>query len=99
MYVERWQADLANGKQLLGILAGLHDLTTRWAVTHDVSQWQDEIAWMSLYFSAAVWSSLALCSFVLIKDRLHHYRVSRGSPAGLPARAASAGTYGGQTLV
>jgi hypothetical protein len=70
MYFGRWQADLASGKELLGLLSGLHDVTTRWAVTHDFSHWQDEIAWMSLYFSAAVWSSLALCSFGLVKDGL-----------------------------
>src|SRR5262245_38656084 len=73
MYFARWQTDLANGKQLLGILAGLHDVSTRWVVTHDVAHWQPEFAWMALYFSAAVWSSLMLCGFVLIHDRLHHY--------------------------
>ena len=74
MYFARWQMDLANGKQLLGILAGLHDMSTRWIVTHDVAHWQQEFAWMALYFSAAVWSSLALCGVALIHDRLHHYR-------------------------
>ena len=38
-------------------------MSTRWIVTHDLGQWKDEIAWMSLYFSAAVWSSLGLCVF------------------------------------
>ena len=73
MYFARWQMDLANGKELLGILAGLHDVSTRWVVTHDVAHWQQEFTWMALYFSAAVWSSLALCGFALIHDRLHHY--------------------------
>ncbi len=85
MYFDRWQADLTNGKQLLGIIGGLHDVSTRWAVTHDFRQWKDEIAWMSLYFSAAVWSSLALCSFGLVKDQLHRYR---RSAAGLGAASA-----------
>jgi hypothetical protein len=74
MYFERWQADVASGKELLGIFTGLYDVSTRWAVTHDFSQWKDEIAWMSLYFSAAVWSSLALCSIGLMTDRLAQYR-------------------------
>ena len=74
MYFGRWQADLTNGRELLGVFAGLHDVSTRWAVTHDFAQWKDEIPWMSLYFSAAVWSSLALCGFALVKDRLHRYR-------------------------
>jgi hypothetical protein len=74
MYFGRWQTDLATGKPLLDLFAGLHDVSTRWLVTHDFAQWKDEIAWMSLYFSAAVWSSLALCAFVLVVDRLHRYR-------------------------
>jgi hypothetical protein len=73
MYFARWQADMAAGKELLGLGAGLYDLSTRWEVTRDIAHWKDEIPWMSLYFSAAVWSSLALCSFGLIKDRLHRY--------------------------
>jgi hypothetical protein len=76
MYLGRWQADLANGKELLGLLAGLHDLNTRWAVTRDIAHWRDEIPWMSLYFSVAVWSSLALCSVALVKDRMLQCRVS-----------------------
>lgn len=84
MYFERWQQDIANGKQLLGVFAGLHDVSTRWFVTHDFAQWKDEIAWMSLYFSTAVWSSLALCVFGLVADRLHHYR-RNAAVARLPA--------------
>lgn len=61
MYLNRWKAGLANGKKLLRPLEGLYDAATRWVVTHDFSHWKDEIAWMSLYFSAAVWASLALC--------------------------------------
>jgi hypothetical protein len=44
-------------------LAGLYDVSTRWVVTHDLAEWKDEIPWMSLYFSVAVWASLALCVF------------------------------------
>jgi hypothetical protein len=83
MYFARWQADAANGKELFGVLAGLHDLGTRWTVTHDIAQWQDEIAWMSLYFSLAVWSSLALGGFGLVKHRLPQYRLR-------PANASTA---------
>src|SRR5215813_14156607 len=74
MYFARWQIDQASGKPLLDLVSGLHDVSTRWVVTHDVAHWQQEFAWMALYFSAAVWSSLALCAFALIRDRLHHYR-------------------------
>jgi hypothetical protein len=79
MYLGRWQADVANGRELLGVVAGLHDVSTRWVVTQDFAQWKDEIAWMSLYFSAAVWSSLALCSFHLFEQHLPRYRQRSGS--------------------
>jgi hypothetical protein len=63
MYLSRWQDGLADGNKGLGPLEGLRDASTRWVVTHDFAQWKDEIAWMSLYFTAAVWASLALCLF------------------------------------
>ena len=43
-------------------------------MTHDIAEWKDEIAWMSLYFSAAVWSSLALCVCYSLEDHLPRYR-------------------------
>jgi hypothetical protein len=61
MYLARWRADVASGSKLLRPLEGLRDVSVRWVVTHDMAEWRDEIPWMSLYFSAAVWASLALC--------------------------------------
>src|SRR5215468_4408665 len=61
MYLARWRTEVANGSKPLSPLEGLRDASYRWVVTHDIAEWKDEIAWMSLYFSAAVWASLALC--------------------------------------
>jgi hypothetical protein len=61
MYLTRWRADIADGGRPLSPLEGLRDASVRWVVTHEIAEWRDEIAWMSLYFSAAVWASLALC--------------------------------------
>jgi hypothetical protein len=74
MYLSRWRADIADGSKLLRPLEGLRDVSTRWIVTHDLAEWKDEIAWMSLYFSAAVWASLALCICYSLKDQLPRYR-------------------------
>jgi hypothetical protein len=63
MYLSRWRADAASGSRRLRPIEGLRDVATRWVVTHDIAHWKDEIAWMSLYFSMAVWASLALCVF------------------------------------
>jgi hypothetical protein len=70
MYLNRWRTDVAGGSRLLSPLEGLHDVSTRWVVTHDFAEWKDEIAWMSLYFSMAVWSSLALCVFYSLAEHL-----------------------------
>ena len=79
MYLNRWRADLAEGSRLLGIVEGLRDVSTRWVVTHDFEHWKDEIAWMSLYFSAAVWASLALCVVYSLDSHLPQYRTEAAS--------------------
>lgn len=77
MYAARWQAELASAAPPLGFLAGLHDLATRWIVTRDFAAWRDEIPWMSLYFSVAVWTSIALGAFGLVRQIVPRYRVRR----------------------
>ena len=74
MYLSRWRAEVGDGSPLLSPLEGLRDASTRWVVTHDLAEWKDEIAWMSLYFSMAVWASLALCFFYSLENQLPRYR-------------------------
>src|SRR5712671_1924884 len=74
MYLSRWRAHVADGRKLLKPLEGLRDVNARWIVTHDLAEWKDEIVWMSLYFSVAVWASLALCVFYSLGDHLPRYR-------------------------
>jgi hypothetical protein len=61
MYLARWQVDIRASIAPLGLREGLRDASVRRVVTHDIAEWKDEMAWMSLYFSGAVWASLALC--------------------------------------
>ena len=89
MYFSRWQADATSGREYLGFIAGLHDASTRWVVTHDIADWRDEIAWMSLYFSAAVWTSLALGGFELVKDQLFRYRAKPANSKLAPGRLSA----------
>src|SRR6266850_6552588 len=77
MYLSRWRAEVGHGSKLLRPLEGLRDVSTRWVVTHDLAEWKDEIAWMSLYFSAAVWASLALCVFYSLENHLPRYRTEK----------------------
>ncbi|HEX5656737.1 MAG TPA: hypothetical protein VFX59_06060 [Polyangiales bacterium] len=60
MYLTRFIADEAAGRKYLPIVDGLHDVATRWVVTHSMADWSQEMAWMGLYFSVCVWISIAL---------------------------------------
>jgi hypothetical protein len=82
MYLARWRAKVADGSRHLSPLEGLRDASTRWIVTHDLAAWKDEIAWMSLYFSAAVWASLALCVCYSLEDHLPRYRIEATVASG-----------------
>jgi hypothetical protein len=88
MYLRRWRAEVADRSKFLTPLAGLHDATTRWVVTHDLAEWKDEIPWMSLYFSAAVWASLALCVCYSLEDHLPRYRTKATVASGSPDASA-----------
>jgi hypothetical protein len=85
MYLSRWQDARAEGSKVLSPIEGFRDASTRRIVTHDFAHWKGEIAWMSLYFSAAVWASLALCLAYSLGDDLARYRAE---PA-VQARQAS----------
>ena len=89
MYLNRWRADVAGGNALMKPSEGLRDVSTRWIVTHDLAEWKEEIVWMSLYFSFAVWSSLALCVFYSLGDQLPHYRTV--ATVAQPAAVAAIG--------
>ena len=71
MYVSRWLADEAHGREYLTLGNGLWDVGSRWIVTHAWDEWQPEMPWMSLYFSVGVWCSLALVHLPPM-ERLDH---------------------------
>jgi hypothetical protein len=94
MYLGRWRTNLAEGNQLLGLFEGLRDVSTRWVRTHDIAHWKGELMWMALYFSGAVWASLALCVFYSLERELPQYRteaaaISTPAPQVEAASAAS----------
>lgn len=60
MYWLRWLADEASGRIYLSVTQGLLDVSQRWVVSHQWEIWKTEVVWMSLYFSVAVWLSIAL---------------------------------------
>jgi hypothetical protein len=62
MYVSRWRADSSAGSRYMSLTDGLWDLTHRWVATRQWSDWHAEMPWMTLYFSVAVWISIALAT-------------------------------------
>ena len=69
MYLRRWRADQARGKTYLSLGQGLADASHRRVVTRAWADWRDEMPWMTLYFSAGVWVSLALVQVRPFRDR------------------------------
>src|ERR1019366_3851736 len=82
MYVSRWLADEANGREYLTLSQGLWDVGSRWIVTYSWDEWHPEIPWMSLYFSVGVWFSLALVHAPPFeRNELHAVQLSPAPPA------------------
>jgi hypothetical protein len=60
MYWSHWLADEASGRPYLTLAQGALDVSGRWVVSNRWEDWKTEVMWMSLYFSVAVWLSIAL---------------------------------------
>lgn len=60
MYVKRWRQGIAQGEPKLGLAEGFQDALSRRIVTRDWAIWKPEVAWLTGYFSCAVWVSIAL---------------------------------------
>lgn len=60
MYLSRYFVDEMQGRNYLSLAQGFRDVSLRWEVTHSWHEWREEIAWMTLYFSLAVWISIGL---------------------------------------
>ena len=60
LYIARWRTGRRAGLRYLRIRDGLKDAFVRRQVTHASEDWRNEVLWMSLYFSAGVWVSLAI---------------------------------------
>lgn len=60
MYLSRWRADLVAGREYLSMREGLREVFERCILTRDWAAWHQDAAWLSLYFTVAVWASIAL---------------------------------------
>jgi hypothetical protein len=80
MYWSRWITDEARGRKYLSLAQGFADVLHKHVVSHRWQDWKSEVAWMSLYFSVAVWISISL---VYLSVREAKRRAGAPSPGWL----------------
>ena len=59
MYLARWRTDVA-GDGSLPLLQGLRTVIERCIVEHRWEAWRYDVPWITLYFTVAVWISIAI---------------------------------------
>jgi len=79
MYWDRWLADEAAGRHYLSLFQGVVDVSERRVVSYRWQDWRTEIAWMTLYFSVAVWISISLIHAALRGARRARQKVDTKS--------------------
>ena len=72
MYLARWHEALAAGHPTLSLSEGMQEIVARCTVVRDRASWSDDIPWLTLYFSTAVWISLALPHAPLLTSHRAH---------------------------
>lgn len=72
MYVGRWRAGIPTNFEYLSLDQGFAQILGRCVVARDWAAWWQDAVWLSLYFTTAVWISLALA---------HLPSLSRSSPS------------------
>lgn len=70
MYVSRWQADIVAGRTMRPLLDGLEVVLQHCVVTRDWMAWRQDALWMTLYFTVAVWISIAAVHAPLLQCAL-----------------------------
>jgi hypothetical protein len=70
MYLSRWLADEAAGRRYATLAQGLKDVAQHRVVSFRWDDWKNEVVWMSLYFSVAVWISISLVHAPAFKPRI-----------------------------
>ena len=65
MYLARWQP----GQEHLSLGDGMREIVQRCTVDRDWAKWREDALWLTLYFTVAVWISIALPQVPPFKER------------------------------
>jgi len=60
MYYKRWEADELRGARYFSFVEGVKDSMECKLVTQNLAVWKEDMSWITLYFSVAVWTSIWL---------------------------------------
>jgi len=60
MWVARWQTESGGVHAGISVVEGLRTALQRCVVAREWAAWRDDVPWLSLYFTVAVWISIAL---------------------------------------
>lgn len=63
MYLRRWRESRRERREFLGMREGVRDALSRRIATQEWAVWRPEVAWLTGYFSVAVWLSVSLVHF------------------------------------
>jgi hypothetical protein len=63
MYLSRWREARRERRSFLSVRAGVQDALNRRITTREWAVWRPEVAWLTGYFSIAVWLSVSLVHF------------------------------------
>ncbi|HVU01380.1 MAG TPA: hypothetical protein VHE30_06495 [Polyangiaceae bacterium] len=63
MYLRRWREARRDERIFLTVREGMRDAMNRRITTRDWAVWRPEVAWLTGYFSVAVWLSVSLVQF------------------------------------
>lgn len=87
MYWSRWNADRTAGVGYLSLIRGLVDASRPCVVSFDWGVWREEVPWMTLYFTVAVWLSISLphvASWIDRSRKKHEPPVTGAATAAAP---------------
>ena len=65
MYLARWEPD----QEYLSLGDGMREILERCIVTRDWAKWREDALWLTLYFTVAVWISIALPHLPRLKGK------------------------------
>ncbi|HYL18110.1 MAG TPA: hypothetical protein VEV20_05495 [Burkholderiales bacterium] len=80
MWMTRWRAEPGGLHAGISLVEGLRTALQRCVVSREWAAWRDDVPWLSLYFTVAVWISIALAHVPPLRAAAHPQRERGRAP-------------------